>query len=190
MASKSVEIEIKLAIRDAGAVRRGLRRLGFRPAGRERERDTVLDTAGSALRHAGSLLRLRRHGRRWTLTYKGPAAADTRYKTRPEFETQVADGNRLLEIFANLGYRPMFIYEKRRANYRPAGGQGVASLDVTPIGVYLELEGPRSWIDRTARALGFHPQDYITESYGGLYFEYCQERGIKPANMVFKGRGA
>lgn len=60
MASKSVEIEIKLAVRDAGAVRRGLRRSGFRPAGREHERDTVLDTPGLALRHAGSLLRLRR----------------------------------------------------------------------------------------------------------------------------------
>lgn len=185
MAKRSVEIEIKLAVQNAGAVRRALRKLGFAPAGRERERDTLLDTSDLALRHAHSLLRLRRTSRHWILTYKGPPASDPRYKSRPEFETQVADGTRLLQIFEQLGYRPAFVYEKMRTDYRPARGTGVASLDVTPIGTYLELEGPRAWIDRTARALGFAPGQYITKSYGTLYFEYCREHGIEPTNMVF-----
>jgi adenylate cyclase class 2 len=185
VATGGVEVEVKLAIQDAGAVRRALRRLGFTRTGREHEYDTLFDTPGLALRQGRCLLRLRRHGRNWLLTYKGPPETGGRYKSRPEIETAVADGRRLLEILGYLGYRPAFIYEKMRTNFRPTRGQGVASLDVTPIGTYLELEGPRPWIDRTARALGFSSQDYITQSYAALYYAHCQERGIEPGNMVF-----
>jgi hypothetical protein len=34
-------------------------------------------------------------------------------------------------------------------------------LDETPAGVFLELEGPSRWIDRTARRLGFAESDYL-----------------------------
>ncbi len=185
MAASSVETEIKLAVANAGAVRRGLRRLGFELARREWERDIVLDTADSALRGNGCLLRLRRHGRRWMLTFKGPPSRDQRYKTRPEIETGVADGQRLLRILGELGYRPVFRYEKIRSTYRQGKARAMAGLDVTPIGTFLELEGPRPWIDRTARALGFGPRDYITRSYGVLYLEYCHKHGRQPSDMVF-----
>jgi len=61
-------------------------------------------------------------------------------------------------------------------------------LDETPIGNFLELEGSPTWIDRTARKLGFSVKDYISRSYGYLYLAYCRERRIRPKNMVFKGR--
>lgn len=188
VAAKRVEVEIKLRVEDRAAVERKLRRLGFVLHTREREQDVVLDTTQGDLRQAGRLLRLRRHGRRWTLTFKGRAADGTRYKSRPETEVEIADGGRLLEILAALGYQPVFRYEKVRSNYRPRedGGRAVASLDRTPIGNFLELEGPRRWIDRTARALGFAPRDYITRSYGFLYEQYCRERGRKPADMLFR----
>ena len=56
----------------------------------------------------------------------------------------------------------------------------------TPIGYYLELEGSRRWIDKTAARLGFSHDDYITKSYGLLYREHCETRGIKPTHMLFK----
>jgi adenylate cyclase class 2 len=59
-------------------------------------------------------------------------------------------------------------------------------LDQTPIGDFLELEGAAQWIDRTARTLGFSPADYITVSYGRLYLEYCEAKGVDPRNMVFE----
>ena len=55
----------------------------------------------------------------------------------------------------------------------------------TPIGVWLELEGEPEWIDRTAAQLGFTLQQYVTESYGGLWLKYCQEQAIDRPNMVF-----
>lgn len=185
MAARGVEVEIKLRVADAGAIRQALRRLGFALAERERERNIVLDTADQALRRSRCLLRLRHHGRHWKLTFKGPAAADPRYKARPETETEIAHGPRLLSILEQLGYRPTFRYEKVRSTYRQGRRGPPASLDVTPIGTFLELEGPRRWIDRTARALGFSPNDYITHSYSYLYLEHCREHGLEPSHMVF-----
>ena len=62
------------------------------------------------------------------------------------------------------------------------------AYDETPIGNYLELEGPEKWIDEVATRLGYSRQDYITSSYLALYFQKCREEGKKPGNMVFKGR--
>jgi adenylate cyclase class 2 len=62
-------------------------------------------------------------------------------------------------------------------------------LDETPIGAFLELEGGPRWIDRTARALGFPRDGYITDSYGKLYLEHCQSKGVEATNMVFSRSG-
>jgi adenylate cyclase class 2 len=58
-------------------------------------------------------------------------------------------------------------------------------IDETPIGMFLELEGDAEWIDETARRLGYSPSDYLLESYGTLYLQYCQNRKLEPTNMVF-----
>jgi adenylate cyclase class 2 len=89
-------------------------------------------------------------------------------------------------ILERLGFKAAFRYEKYRAEY--TDGKGVATVDETPIGLYLELEGAPSWIDRTARALGFRRADYITASYYGLYREYCERRGEAVGDMVFEAR--
>ena len=71
----------------------------------------------------------------------------------------------------------MFRYEKYRTEFRQPRRAGVAMLDETPVGVYLELEGTPHWIDRTARRLGFQESDYITASYGAyLPGLVCGER--------------
>jgi adenylate cyclase class 2 len=92
----------------------------------------------------------------------------------------------LAEIFGELNFRPMFRYEKFRTEFRRGRDQGVAELDETPIGVFLELEGPEKWIDRTARRLGFSPSDYVTKSYGSLFLEWCKARQCEPGDMTFR----
>jgi adenylate cyclase class 2 len=61
-------------------------------------------------------------------------------------------------------------------------------FDETPIGNYLELEGPQRWIDEVARQLGYSRRDYITESYAALYLKKCQVEGKTPGNMIFPAR--
>jgi hypothetical protein len=54
-------------------------------------------------------------------------------------------------------------------------------IDETPIGTYLEIEGPVDVIHEAARALGRGPADYIGDSYAALFLA---SGGI--GDMVFK----
>jgi adenylate cyclase class 2 len=189
-AHSNLETEIKLRIEKPAAVRRQLARLGFSVAKRRvLESNTVFDTPAGELRAARKLLRLRQAGPLHILTFKGPAAAGP-YKSREELEATFTEAASLGRILGRLGYAPAFRYEKCRTEYAGKNQAGVAMLDETPVGDFLELEGPPRWIDRTARALGFSPADYITASYGGLYLAHCASKGVQPANMVFSHRGA
>jgi hypothetical protein len=58
-------------------------------------------------------------------------------------------------------------------------------LDKTPIGIFLELEGPATAIDRAAHSLGFAKRDYVVANYMVLYREHCRGRGEKPRDMLF-----
>jgi len=163
------ETEIKLRLDSLAKARRLLYRAGFRVSRRRRHEDNlVLDTSDRSLQAKGLLLRLRRSGRDSTLTYKGPAAAGI-YKSRHELETAVGDQGVLSTMMGALGFEVVFRYEKYRTEYGCPDRGGVVTLDETPIGVFLELEGAPAWIDHVASRLGFSKQDYITDSYGSLY---------------------
>lgn len=186
-----VEIEIKLRLRgDLAPVRQKLRQLGYR-IGKARmlESNILLDNSKRTLRRHGKLIRVRRIGRRSVLTYKGPSEAG-RYKKRPELEIYLPPSAVVEEVFAHIGYHPVFRYEKFRTEYAKPPAQGKVLLDETPIGNFLELEGSPRWIDRTARLLGYSPADYITRSYGYLYSAYCRERRTRPKDMLFNKRSS
>lgn len=186
MSKGTHETEIKLAVADAASARRMLRAAGFRLSRRRVfESNVVFDTPDMALRQKRTLLRVREAGKETTLTFKG-VPIDGRHKSREELETAIPGVSTLSAILDRLGFRPSFRYEKYRAEFRAPAASGVAMLDETPIGVYLELEGSPAWIDRTARKLGYGQADYITKSYASLYFADCEKRGVKPADMVFR----
>jgi adenylate cyclase class 2 len=186
VARGSLETEIKLAVPDAAAARRLLRTSGFRVARRRAfESNAVFDTPERRFGRGGALLRVRESGRAAKLTYKGPAKP-SKHKSREEREVEAGDAPTLRLILERLGFVRVFRYEKYRAEYRREETGGVVTLDETPIGVYLELEGTSGWIDRTARRLGFTEEDYITASYGRLYLEWCAERGRAPRDMLFR----
>ena len=188
------ETEIKLAVKDAKALRGRLAELGFRRVvARHFESNYLYDFPDQRLRKARSLIRLRFAGDKGLLTYKGPPVASRDYKIRREIETHVEDGHRLGEILLLLGLREVFSYEKFRTIYAPRGKREVeeaphAVFDETPIGDYLELEGPQRWIDEVARQLGYSRRDYVTESYATLYRKKCQAEGKALGNMLFPSR--
>ena len=182
------ETEIKLRISaGAPAAARLLHLHGYvEKSRRTLQADQLFDLPDLALRNSSRLLRLRSEGGESVLTYKGPPRPGP-HKSREELETPVASGRTLKSILLRLGYRPSFGYEKYRTTFQKAGEGRPANvaLDETPIGVFLELEGPADWIDGTARELGFSPRDYITASYGSLYREYVKKSG-GPADMRFR----
>ena len=181
-----IETEIKIRFPESPQQARELvESHGFTvAAARVLESDQTFDRPGSELRASDQLLRLRRSGGRAIVTYKGPANRE-RYKSREEIEFDVSDPAAFELVLDRLGYQPRFRYEKYRTTFREPGGQGVVTIDETPIGVFLELEGEAGWIDRAAARLGFSTAEYCTSSYGALYQEYLLSHEGAPANMVF-----
>jgi len=185
------EIEIKLKVEDPHALKRRLKECGFVVVERRHfESNIVFDFRDSRLRQSRMLLRMRREGKHQILTFKGPPHLSDNYKIRTEFETEVENAAAFQKILGALGLRPIFRYEKFRTVYAEEGRGKTESApllvyDETPIGRYIELEGPARWIDRVARQLGYDTRDYITASYAALYQDDSRERGMKAGNMVF-----
>jgi adenylate cyclase, class 2 len=180
---KETEIKIRLDSRHDFPTR--LANAGFiETKPRIFEANTVYDRPDEELRKRGCLLRLREVGERVILTFKGPAERG-KHKSREELETSLGDAVTGALILNRLGFSATFRYEKYRTEYERPGEHGVVTIDETPVGWFIELEGVPDWIDRTAGQLGFSESDYLTDSYGSLYVQYCEIAGIPPENMVF-----
>lgn len=183
------EVEVKLRVGAAEDARGRILAAGFTVLhSRVFEGNDILDTPEGTLRARGEVLRLRQVGDRTVVTWKGPADRASVHKSREERETAVASAEEMATLLARLGYAVVFRYEKFRTEFTDGGGQGVVTLDETPVGTFLELEGEPGWIDATAALLGFTPADYVTASYGQLYLEHCQDSGVVPTHMVFPQR--
>jgi adenylate cyclase class 2 len=131
--------------------------------------------AGTGKRETAVLLTLKGPPKRGRA--KGPKANKPGlYKIREENEVRIPDRGEALMILKALGVRPWFRYEKFRTVFGLRGMRGLKlALDETPIGIFLELEGPREQINRAAELLGFARSGYINKSYGALFME---ERGF------------
>jgi len=188
------EIEIKLKVEDPRAMRKRLKECGFVMIERRHfESNVVFDFRNSRLRRSRSLLRLRNEGNRRILTFKGPPRPSDSYKVRPEIEMEVSDGESLRWILKALDLHPIFRYEKYRTIFAEGGRRRTARMpvvafDETPIGFYVELEGPGAWIDRKATLLGYRKKDYIKVSYAALYRKQRRRFGLRSEDMVFLRR--
>lgn len=151
---------------------------------RTHELNTLYDQPGAKLHRRGALLRLRKFGEKWTLTYKDKTVSSGgRHKSRREIETPVENGEAAALIFESLGFKPSFRYEKFRSEWADSTGHVV--LDETPIGNYGEIEGPPEWIDATAERLGISHDLYITASYAELFLAWKRKARSKAQHMLF-----
>ncbi len=181
------EIEIKFRIENPKALVRRLKKIGFREiTPSTHEMNALYDLPGQKLRKRGDMLRLRKYGEKWVLTHKAKSKS-ARHKTRVELETKIENGEQMDAILRALGFAPTFRYEKYRAEW--SDGVGHVVVDETPIGTFGEIEGNPRWIDKTARALGIGPVDYITETYAPMFFAWKRRTRSKAAEMTFKAVG-
>ena len=186
------EVEIKFVIDDIESLTRALSGCGFRlVTERTHELNTLYDRPGFPLRRRGAILRLRQYGPKWTLTYKdkkGAEAASTIHKSRREIETELKDGHAMGAILVAGGFNPAFAYEKFRSEWMDDAddaGAGHVVIDETPLGNFGEIEGPPSWIDRTAGRLGISRKRYITASYSELFLTWKKKTHHRAKNMLF-----
>jgi adenylate cyclase, class 2 len=205
------ETEIKLRIPNPKSFLRLLKKLGAKPVSlRVHEHNLIFDTPDGGLAKHGQLLRIRTEtpvgkkrpskklSPRIILTFKSPpdqlaiapAAPHGRHKVREELETVLTDASALQKIFEGLGLRGWFRYEKFRTAFRlPLRLKWAKDLlidfDETPIGTFIELEGPPDAIDQAAQLLHFSPRDYVLKNYLLLYLDDCKRQSLQPSHMLF-----
>lgn len=140
-----VELKASLAGVDAAALRQTVETRCGAPRANLREQDLYFNGNDRDFRKTDEALRLRRvlngeTGREMQtlLTYKG-AKQDEISNTRLEYETAISDGEVMQKLLLALGYKPVFIVDKRRREY--ALGDVTLCLDaVEELGEFLELE--------------------------------------------------
>ena len=186
MSDENVESELKIPVTDLGQVRVFLQRArAVAVRTMAREINLLLDTDDNRLRTAGCVLRLRRHGDRNILTFKGPVSYRGAIKERPEHETEVADLDRMGEIFEQLGFRVYMRYEKDREEWLLEDVSVV--LDRTPMGSFVEIEGPAEKLAQIADLLGLKIASAVRGSYASLWLDHRQRHPELdlPFDMVF-----
>lgn len=148
--------------------------------------NVLYDFPRKKLTRRGELLRIRKYGDTWKLTYKNKGRPG-KHKSRQETETKIQDGEKLEFVFGSLGLNPIFRYEKFRSEWSDANGQVV--IDQTPIGNFAEIEGPAAWIDTVAASLGVAERDYITQNYATLFLNWKKASRSRAREMTFAAVG-
>lgn len=190
----AVETEIKFQVKDPVLLETQLSASGFHlVTPRSFESNVLYDTADRGLRSKRELVRIRNYAGRWLLTHKripDSGVGEDRHKHRVETETELSDGTALAEVFLSIGLIPVFRYEKWRSEW--SDGEGHCVVDETPLGVFAELEGEASWIDRVAEQLAIAPEEQLTLSYGRLFDQWRERTGSTAQDLTFEavGRGS
>lgn len=175
---KEIEKEIKLKIDSSKKILQKIGKSGFHLFKKRYFEDNFLfDFENKKLLLNGCILRLRIIKGKGVLTFKESPVVQSITKVRTEVETHVDDPEAIFEIFEKLGLKVIFRYQKFRRIYKK--GDLTLSLDETPIGNFLELEGSEEDIIMEARSLGFSVSEFIKESYMELFFKE------NTGNMVF-----
>ncbi len=177
--SSDQELEVKFYLSNREAMEGKLSSMGRLSEPRVHELNLRLDTPELSLLRSGRLLRLRQD-RRVRLTYKGPGREQGGARLRQELEITVSDFETALHMCEALGFQVQMMYEKFRTTYRLNSVE--AALDETPLGNFLEIEGPDAEsIHRLADQLGLDWERRSLDSYTML-FEHAR------ANLGFAFR--
>lgn len=175
-----IEVELKLPIRDAEAVREDLIKMGFGSDGQIREEDCYFDNERRQIRENGEALRVRKitdlltERSETVITYKG-RKLDRISMSRKELETEVADGEICMQILEALGFGavPPMVVKERQILKR---NRVTACVDqVKNLGPFLELEiviredeskdQALEQIEQILRELGYALEDTTRNSY-------------------------
>jgi adenylate cyclase class 2 len=182
--SEDTELEVKFNLSGRQKMEERLAGKAALRAPRVHEVNLRLDTPDHALLYTGRLLRLRQDTRS-RLTYKGPGSEQGGARLRQELEFTVSDFDTTLHLFEALGYTIVLMYEKYRTTYEL--GEVEVVVDETPIGDFLEIEGPDGKsIRQAANELGLGWEKRILDSYTMLFEHARASLGFKFRDMSFE----
>jgi adenylate cyclase class 2 len=162
----SIEIEKKyrLGPADREAVIAALKEEGAEFVSREFEENTIY--SNDVLRAKGSIVRIRKTDLRSLLTFKRRIENEFDIKRQIEHETEISDPSAVEAIIAELGLKPVLVYEKYRDTWRFRSVEIV--LDELPFGNYMEIEGSITEIKEAEMFLGLEGLETEHETYPRL----------------------
>lgn len=97
---------------------------------------------------------------------------------------EISDPKKMKMILENLGFTKKLIMEKYREKWQLGNVEVV--VDRLPFGNFIEIEGNKKEIEKTAKLLSLSLADGITDTYWGLWENYRKKKGIKDKNIIFK----
>jgi adenylate cyclase class 2 len=164
------EIEAKIQVEDLTEISERLKTAGAEFLHTVVETDTYLDDH-KKLKRQGCGLRIRRQQtgdtQKVLVTFKG-AKVKSRYKSRPEYETEIASAETAELIFAGLGYVPRIVVRKTRDMWSVSGCT-VCLDDVEGLGTFLEVEGcDEDCIESVLTKLGLADAPHVRKGYAEM----------------------
>lgn len=171
----SIEIEKKYRIEagDRESIVTSLNESNAEFVGREFEENTIY--SNDHLRETGSIVRIRKTDRRSILTFKRRIDNEFDVKQQIEHETEIADAEAMTAIIAELGLKPVLVYEKFRDTWKFRSVEIV--LDELPFGDYMEIEGSITAIKEAEILLGIEDLETEHETYPRLTSKLGERKG-------------
>lgn len=180
-----LEIEVKFYLETPAKTRQAILKMGAEPHPKVFESNYCYDNDDAEIYKGGKLLRLRDDGN-CTLTYKcKPSEQSDKYKIYKELEVSVSDFKTMDAILKELGYHTACIYEKWRESFF-IPGEAILCIDTLPFGVFLEIEGKPTAIDRIASNLGFLWEHRILRNYLWIFEMLRQKEGLPFFDVTFE----
>lgn len=162
------EIEVKLPLADFREIKKILKGLRAKKKYRETlERNLLFDHKSLGLKERDWVLRLRQFGRKNLLTLKTKTTGKKGFKVREEINLYIEDFEKMKEVFKKMGFSEVFYYEKYREEYELNGLS--ISLDKTPVGNYVEIEGDYKKIEGFLKKIGVKIEQTLSLSYFQLF---------------------
>ncbi len=179
------EIEVKFLLKDLTALIQKIDQLDLScTQKRVHEFNLRYDLPDGRLVTKKQVLRLRQDTQA-LLTFKGPGVLDEGVLLRKEIEVSVSDFDTARRLLEALGYQVIMMYEKYRANYLMDGV--ILSVDETPFGLFIELEGESpAQVKSAASLLGLDWRQRINLSYSALLDQYNKNTGNVFRDLTFE----
>jgi len=185
--NKSIEIELKFKIDD-----NQIKKIINSPniiAGKEVHQKTVMfDNADKLMEHTDGRIRLRQQGNKVSLSYKRPLPNIGNEKKEVEIETEVGNFEVMSNILRMMGYAPSTSYEKYTTLFKLKNKPDIhIEIQKYPFETFLEIEGDKEEIEKTAEQLGFDIKNALVKPVDTLFTEWRSANGLPyKTHMTFK----
>ncbi|MGB9499293.1 MAG: class IV adenylate cyclase [Dissulfuribacterales bacterium] len=181
-----LEIEVKFYLTDINPLRERLLSLGANLNNNSFEKNIRFENQKNSLHHEKSLLRLRKSDKT-TLTFKSeppePHKQQNEFKILHELEVSVDDFATMQQILESIGFHPEQIYEKKRETY--VLGQTEICIDTMPFANFIEIEGRKEEIRKTADLLKLDWENRILCNYLEIFEALKQKLKLTFTDITF-----